>query len=118
MLGVSAPQETKQEGMDLTPLLRGETKPARDILFSQYDLHNTESARFRAVRPERWKLVRRFAAARLDELYDLENDPDETRHLIPANPATPLKPELESVRQDLDCRLREWMRSIDDPLLR
>lgn len=117
MLGVSAPQNAKQEGLDFTPLLRGEAKPARDILFSQYDLHNTASARLRAARTDRWKYVRRFDAARQDELYDLAADPDETRNLIPANP-TLLKQELEAVRQDLDRRLREWMRSIDDPLLR
>lgn len=117
MLDVSAPQNAKQEGIDITPLLRGEATPARDIIFSQYDLHNTASARLRAARTERWKYVRRFDAARQDELYDLAADPDETRNLIPANP-TLLKPELEAVRQDLDRRLREWMRSIDDPLLR
>ncbi len=118
MLGVPAPQNPKTEGVDFTPLLRGDTKPARDIMFSQYDLHNTASARLRAARTERWKYVRRFDAARLDELYDLRNDPDETRNLILANSATPLKPELEAARRELDRRLQEWMRSIDDPLLR
>lgn len=118
MLGVSSPAHAAQEGMDLTPLLRGAAEPARDIMFSQYDLHNTAGARLRAARTERWKYVRRFDATRLDEFYDLENDPDEMRNLIPANPTTPLKPELESVRQDLDRRLRDWMRSIDDPLAR
>lgn len=119
MLGLAAPPAERNDGVDLTPLLRGEATPARDALFFQYDLHNTASARLRAVRTERWKYVRRFDAARLDELYDLSADPDETRNLMPANPhTTPLRPELEAVRQELEARLLAWMRSIDDPLTR
>jgi hypothetical protein len=46
----------------------------------------------------------------------LKSDPDEKRNLMPPNSTTPLRPELEAVRKDLDRRLTEWMRSIGDPL--
>ncbi|HEY0968382.1 MAG TPA: sulfatase-like hydrolase/transferase [Opitutaceae bacterium] len=118
MLGVPAPAVLRTEGLDLTPLLRGEPTPARDALFAQYDLHNTASARMRAVRTEKWKLVRRYDAERLDELYDLEKDPDEMRNLMPLVRSRPAPPELAPVIADLDRRLHDWMHSIGDPLAR
>jgi uncharacterized sulfatase len=118
MLGVEIPRGVRHEGVDFTPLLRGEKMPARNALFAQYDLHNTASARLRSVRTERWKLVRRFDASRLDELYDLASDPDETRNLVPTTPARRMTSEQETARMELERTLLQWMRSIDDPLLR
>ena len=51
-----------------------------------------------------------MGAARLVELFDLSVDPDEVRDLIPES-TTALKPELESVRKDLDRRMLGWMRA-------
>lgn len=117
MLGAAPPAPLRPEGLDLTPLLRGENRPARDIVFAQYDLHNTASARMRGARTERWKFVRRFDANRLDELYDLAADPGETRNLLPPD-ARSLPADLIPVRRELEARLLAWMRAIDDPLLR
>ncbi len=118
MLGVRVPDDFKRDGMNVAPLLRGEASPGREMLFFQYDLHNTASARLRGVRTERWKYVRRFDAARLDELYDLQVDPGELNNLLPGNPTLPITPEIAKTRRNLDERLQTWMRSIDDPLLR
>jgi len=118
MAGVAAPETARSEGVDLSPWLRpGMAPSAREQLFFQYDLHNTGSARLRAVRSREWKLVRRFDAARLDELYNLKDDPEEMRNLLPSSPMQPLAPQLKAVREKLERELLAWMRSIDDPIL-
>jgi N-sulfoglucosamine sulfohydrolase len=42
------------------------------------------------------------------ELYDLENDPWELHNLAD-------RPELAPLRQQLEARLRDWMRQQQDP---
>lgn len=119
IVGIPVPPDAPHAGVDFSPLLRGAALPARDAIFAQYDLHNTSHARLRSVRTERWKLVRRFDAQRLDELYDLTADPMETKNLIVygAVAVVPLAGEPARARADLESRLLGWMRSIDDPLL-
>ncbi len=111
MLGVPAPAGVRQHGLDFSPLLRGRKVAWRDALFGQYDLHNSGLAYMRMVRTGRWKLVRHYRCEGLDELYDLEGDPGETRNLY-------RQAKVGKERERLQRRLTEWMRSIDDPLLR
>jgi hypothetical protein len=47
----------------------------------------------------------------LDELYDLQNDPGETRNLY--NDA-----QHRATREELQRKLTTWQRSINDPLAR
>jgi len=96
---------------DFSPLLRGDPITWRDAVFAQYDLHNGGLAYMRAVRTADWKLVRHYRANGMDELYDLKNDPGETRNLY--GNAMHAK-----VRDELQQRLDAWMKSIDDPLAR
>lgn len=110
MLGVTSPAVAKQHGVDFSPLLRGRTIPWRDTIFGQYDLHNEGLAYMRMIRTPEWKLVRHHHANSLDELYDLKNDPGETRNLYTAEAQRP-------VRDQLQARLTAWMRSLHDPLL-
>ena len=111
MLGIAMPKEVKQEGVDFSPLLRGQKVPERDALFGQYDLHNSSLAYMRMVRTKEWKLVRHHHANGLNELYHLKEDSGETRNLYG-------NPKHQKVREQLQERLTTWMRSIDDPLLR
>lgn len=112
MLGVPAPDGAAQaqQGADFSPLLREERVPWRDTLFGQYDLHHSGLAYMRMVRTSDWKLVRHYVADGLDELYDLANDPGETRNLYG-------NPEARPTRDRLQQTLTAWQRSIDDPLL-
>lgn len=110
MLGISIPQGVKQEGLDFSPLLRGEKIPWRDTIFAQYDLHNVGLAYMRMIRTHKWKLVRHYFANMLDELYDLENDPDEKKNLYD-------DPKQAEIRDQLQKRLTEWQQSIKDPIL-
>ena len=107
MLGVSMPKGYKQEGLDFSPLLRGENVPWRKELFAQYNLHNNGLAFMRMIRTDEWKLVRHYVASGMSELYDLKNDPDETRNLYNAPPR-------RAIRDELQKRLTAWERSIND----
>lgn len=110
MLGISVPQNRKQEGLDFSPLLRGQKIPWRDTLFAQYDLHNVGLAYMRMIRTSKWKLVRHYFSNMLDELYDLEQDPGERDNLYN-------DPKSADIRDQLQKRLMEWQRSISDPIL-
>jgi len=115
MLGIDAPRGHRHEGMDFSPLLRGEQRAWRDTLYGQYDLHNAGLAYMRMIRTPRYKLVRHYFANLMDELYDLERDPEEKNNL--ARPAGITDPTLRAAHDDLLRRLVEWQKSIKDPIL-
>ncbi len=101
---VSPPESI--DGRSLTPLLEG--KPPDDWpddVFAQY--HGDEFGLYsqRMLRTDRFKFV--YNAPDVNELYDLEADPHELHNL--AN-----HPEYQSVRDDLERRLLEWMKETND----
>ncbi len=113
MLDVPTPKDCKARGVDFAPLLRGVPMPPRKTLFGQYDLHNYGLAYLRMARTRRYKLVQHFHARGMDELYDLIEDPSETRNLLRRAP----KGFDRSIAVGLRQELRTWMESITDPLL-
>ena len=115
MTGVPVPAHANPRGMDLSPLLRGEMLPRREALFGQYDMHNNGLAYLRMVRTDRYKYIKHFHAHMMDELYDLRNDPDEGRNLIRGRSK---QQEHQATISKLGRMLVEWMKSIDDPLLK
>ena len=114
-LEIPLPPGSKARGLDFSPLLRGEPLPSpREALFGQYDLHNNGLAYLRMVRTPRWKYIRHFHSPALDELYDLDSDPDEKRNRL--RRGEPREKDA-AVFKKLRRQLAEWMESIDDPLL-
>ncbi len=112
MLKVAPPGEYKQEGEDFAPLLRGEKTPWRDAVFAQYDPHVGLTGNMRSIRTVRRHLVRQYKKnGQPDELFDLQSDPEELRNLYD-------DAKYREVRDHLQTRLTDWMRSVDDPLLR
>ncbi|MHC4573958.1 MAG: sulfatase-like hydrolase/transferase [Planctomycetota bacterium] len=84
MAGRAVPKERIIRGRNFLPLLKGRSLPWDNDLFAQYTMwpwHQT-GAVLRCYRIPRWKLVRDFKHEAKDELYDLLNDPAETRNLI------------------------------------
>ncbi len=112
LTGVPMPADAPRHGRDLSPLLRAETPAAwRDAVFGQYDIHHYAIAHLRMIRTTDWKLVRSYGTSTKDQLFDLRADPGELKNLWNA-------PEQRERRRALETRLRQWMRSIDDPVLK
>jgi uncharacterized sulfatase len=110
MLKVAPPQGYKQQGMDFSPLLRGEKVAWRDAVFAQYDLHNGPKSEMRSIRTDRWHMVRQYLSNKMpNELFDLKNDPGEEKNLFN-------DPAHREVRDQLQARLSAWMESIQDPI--
>lgn len=110
MLGIPPPMEWKQQGVDLSPLLRGQRFTPHDAIFGQYDLHHGGTAHMRMIRTRDWKLVRFYRTDSLDELYHLKKDPGETKNLYN-------DPAARRSRDLLQRRLTVWQQSIEDPIL-
>ena len=110
MLQIPMPDGYEQEGHDLSGLVMGESHVARRFIFGQYDLHNNGLAYMRMIRTKKWKLVRHFKTHFMDELYNLEEDPDETRNLYRQS-------RFATVRASLADLLALKMQQVSDPLL-
>ena len=110
--GIAVPEGTMIRGRSVLNLLSGEGSFDRtDDLYSEYSVQHSMRADMRGYRTAEWKLKRDFLNPDRDELYDLRNDPGETRNLASS--------ELEAVRTavtDLNRRIREKMVEIKDPL--
>lgn len=124
------PKPARLRGKSLLPLVRGETDRLHDAIFTEQNYHGPLEA-IRAVRTERYKLVRRHdpIGPRMrqdgpscavmepfgyydrplgrEQLYDLYLDPMEA-----CNRAD--DPALAEVRADLGRRLDDWMRDTND----
>jgi choline-sulfatase len=111
MLGAKPPQNWKQEGVDLTPLLRGKRDTPHAEIYAQYDLQNDAVDFMRMIRTDEWKLVRHYFSDGADELYHLRDDPGETQNLYN-------DPRHTRTLAELQKKLLRWQRAIADPILR
>jgi arylsulfatase A-like enzyme len=139
MLNVTAPADWKVEGDNYATLLRGDQGSWRTDWFGQYDLHNAGLAYMRMIRTADWKYVRHFHENLMDELYDLKNDPDETRNLLQgagrgkgasANPKAGKQgkgaknakdadaPKVTEIVAELEGKMDQWMKRVNDPILK
>jgi uncharacterized sulfatase len=65
----------------------------------------------RMIRTDEWKLIRHYDGGQADELYHLSADAGESKNLYDSAPH-------KEVRDKLQARLTEWMKSIGDPLVK
>lgn len=95
-------------GRSIVPLLQGKA-PAdwNNDYFGQYSTKHQSKTDMRCYRTKRWKLVRDYRNPERDELFDLQNDPQESKNRI-------ADPELAPVIKKLDAKLRAAMREIGD----
>ena len=101
----SAPEMT---GMNLRPLIDNPSKPGRDYLVSQ--LHpdpNRRDMAGRMVRTQKYKYISFSTGKNPEMLFDLENDPDETKNLA-YDPA--MREEIKNHRGMLD----HWVKRTGD----
>jgi N-sulfoglucosamine sulfohydrolase len=131
------PHPAYLQGSSLLPLANGETDRLHDELFAEITYHAAYEPQ-RAVRTDRYKLIRRFDpsqgpvlpntddgptkdalvalgwdgwATEEERLHDVLLDPGEGRNLIH-------DPAYAGVARDLRRRLGRWMEETEDPLLR
>jgi arylsulfatase A-like enzyme len=99
-LAASIPTNPALPGKSFATALAGKPVAWNDAIFHEYE--NT-----RMIRTERWKLTLRFPKGP-DELYDMQNDPDEQHNLI-ADTAHAAE------REKLRKRLQEFFAKYADP---
>ena len=88
------------EGKSLAPVLRGEATKVRDSIFTAYrDVQ-------RSVRDERWHLIR-YPHINRTQLFDLQNDPHETKDLAG-------DPKHAERITELMGLLQRWQRELGD----
>jgi N-acetylglucosamine-6-sulfatase len=80
--GVPPPPEI--DGRSFLPVLQGKNVPWRDALLYEYfwERNFPHTPTIHALRTDRYKYIRYHGIWDLDELYDLQEDPNETRNLI------------------------------------
>lgn len=114
----SAKAETTFDGTDISPLLRGETLPARPLYFHMplYDLRWAATP-CSVIREGDWKLIEhfgdsfdaslRYQPGRKLELFNLRDDLSESRDLATAEKAR---------AEAMSAKLHAWLKSIPAPI--
>lgn len=113
LAGAELPVGETIRGRDLGALLRGQPPANWDNdLYAEYSTRHQSRTHMRMYRTERWKLVRDYLNPERDELFDLRDDPTESRNRIHDETA-----EVKRTLQQLEARIRERMRENGDPVL-
>jgi len=101
-VGLPVPQGRNIVGQSFLPILLGQTDSGRDhvVIYDEYG--NT-----RMIRTERWKYVHRYPDGP-NELWDLENDPDERRNLVD-------DPAYQGLIRELRGEMEAWFARYVDP---
>jgi len=100
--GLKRPEQ--MDGRSFLPLLRGESVPWRDAVFYEYywEPNYPQTPTVHGVRTNRYKYIRYYGIWDIDELYDLQQDPQELHNLIQDPVSQPLLKELNR-------RLFDWL---------
>jgi N-acetylglucosamine-6-sulfatase len=103
LAGVEPPD--RMDGKSFVPLLMGKQSPWRDELLYEYywERNYPHTPTTHAILTDRYKFIRYHGVWDLDELYDMQSDPDETRNLIN-------DPAHRDVATSLRARLFELLR--------
>jgi len=102
--GIAKP--TQMQGQSFLPLLKGQSIPWRDKIFYEYyweyDFPMTPTVF--GVRTDKYKYMHYQGIWDTNELYDIENDPDETINLIG-------KPEYQQLIKQFATEIFDWLQS-------
>jgi N-acetylglucosamine-6-sulfatase len=92
------------DGRSFLPLLAGREVPWRDAVFYEYywEAAFPQTPTTFGVRTDRYKFIHYHGIWDTDELYDVQNDPDERHNLI-------ARPEHEQLVSELKKRLYDWL---------
>jgi arylsulfatase A len=105
--GLAAKPNQHADGVSIAPLLSGtKTELDRDAIYWHYP-HYHRTKPYGAIRDGDWKLIEFFEDGKL-ELFDLKNDPFETKDLAESNP--------EKAKQLLD-KIKVWRSSVNAQMM-
>jgi N-acetylglucosamine-6-sulfatase len=82
LAGIEPPEH--MDGKSFVPLLMGKREPWRNELLYEYfwERNYPQTPTTHAILTDRYKFIRYHGIWDLDELYDMQSDPDEARNLI------------------------------------
>lgn len=104
------PVPSWMHGRSMVPLLEQKTTGWRDAILYEYYEYPAEHCvrKNRGIRTDRWKLIHFWEQPEEWELYDLQNDPDETNNLASvrahAGTVADLKRRLQRLREEVGDR--------------
>ena len=100
--GVPAPENF--DGLSFLPLLQGESPEWRDTIYYEYFWERPfpQTPTVHAIRTAQYKFIRYHGIWDLNELYDIQNDPNEMMNLI-------RDPAHAQIARDLRNALFDWL---------
>jgi uncharacterized sulfatase len=110
MAGIRPQKDAVLRGRNALPLLEGRARNWDNDLYGEYSQHHYAKTHLRMYRTPEWKLVRDFLREGHDELYNLAEDPGESRNRID-------DPAVRRIRERLEKKLLARMRALHDPVL-
>jgi len=95
-------------GFSVLPLLKGDEVSWRDKIFYEYywEYDFPQTPTMHGVRTDRYKYIRYHGVWDTNELYDLKEDPDETKNIIAS-------PEHQVIIKQLNSSIYDWLESTD-----
>jgi len=110
---VKKPADLKLQGRNILPMLKGAKIGWNNDFYSEYSMKHGAQTHMRAYRTSEWKLIIDFNNPGRAELYDLKQDPKETKNLIDSD-----DPHVKKIRAELTERIHQGMRELNDPVLK
>jgi len=106
LAGIEKPE--RMDGLSLVKLLKGESVEWRDRVYYEYywERNFPQTPTTHGVRTEKWKYIHYHGIWDTDELYDLENDPDEMNNLID-------EPQYKELVAQFNKEVFDWLEATD-----
>lgn len=106
LAGIKKPEN--MDGLSVVKLLKGEETAWRDKVYYEYywERNFPHTPTTHGMRTEKWKYIHYHGIWDIDELYDLENDPDEMNNLIN-------DPQVQDLVNKFNKELWDWLEKTD-----
>jgi N-acetylglucosamine-6-sulfatase len=104
LAGIKTPEQ--MDGASFVPLLKGERIPWRKEIFYEYFWERPfpHTPTVFGIRTEKFKYMTYHGIWDIDELYDIENDPEEKHNLFK-------NPEYQELYKNLNRKIYDWLES-------
>ena len=113
MAGAGVPKDVLTRGHNFLPLLRGEEIEWDNDLYCEYSMRHGAKTHMRGYRTPKWKLMIDFQNSGREELYNLVDDPSETKNL-----ASSINRHIVAVKDRLRRKILAQMCENSDPALK